>query len=149
MAGSNKGSKGSGRSAGGKVVKANQAQRNRKLWMDQNRGEMRIELRRDANAFRTRLPKAMREGLGVNTVGGALERMVGRSRYLGASRQGMSRAEEDKFIRVLDASGRGGRGGFSGVRIRVDNAGRRNIEATPMAQRQMSFAEKAGSRRRR
>lgn len=135
---------GGGRSAGGKVVKLSDRQRNQMAVVN----EKRSELRTDANAFRRRLPKAMRDGLGVNTVGGAFERMVGRSRANAASRIGMSRSEEDKFMRVLDASGRGGRG-FSGLRIRVDNSGRRNVEATPMAVRQMSLAEKAGSRRRR
>lgn len=143
---------GSSRSSGGASVKLNAGQRAQMAFLrsrDGNDGTRLEAVRRDANAMRTRLPKAMRDGLGVNTVGGALERLQQRSDSYARSRTGLSRSEQDRFIRVLDASGRGGRGGFSGVRLRVDERGNRNLEMTPMARRQASLAETAGSRRRR
>lgn len=128
--------------------KASQQQRNIRAGMQDRGGLLASELKYDANAFRAKLPKKLREVTGANTVGGAMRKMATQSYNAGMARTGMSRDQMDRFFKVLDASGRGGRG-FQGVRVFVGQDGRRSIQATPMAIRQMELGEKAGSRKPR
>lgn len=62
-----------------KAVKANETQRNIRNYMDQNRGSVARDMKRDAQAFRQPLAKKDQKPGGPKTVGGALEALASKS----------------------------------------------------------------------
>jgi hypothetical protein len=127
-----------------KTPKATERQRNMKAYLDDNRGRNKSDIRYAANVLRTRLSKKEREALGVNTLGGYIDKMakVGHQR----SKYGLSKNQADGIIGKVQ---RASLGNIRGIRVRQDSAGRWQLDVDSLTRKQSVIAEKAGSRKPR
>ena len=83
------------------MPKASEKQRNLREFMNQNRGAIARDYKRDAQAFRAILPKKEQVAGGPKTVGGALEALASKSYLRGVSRQGLASNEVARATRLI------------------------------------------------
>lgn len=128
--------------------KLNEQQRNRMEYINQHGGKVARGMKEAADAFRRPLPKAQRERLGANSVGGVLLKLY--DKHARNRKLGLGTTELVQLQKLHEIAGTGFKGlqqdQFQGVQLVKDNAGRWQLYIDGVAKKQMELAEKAASR---